>query len=143
MTSWRHELLCLSLIVGSVVVMVGCSSPTYINDVDPLKTRRISPDSVGRRPERLTIAELYRVWGGGGAGKELIYLYRSTNDGEWLYVMAALSARLEGGCDSVGNSEVIKILLVREGNEPVIIWESEVKNDQIDRVLERELNRHE
>lgn len=57
--------------------------------------------------------------------------------------MADLSARLDDGRDSVGNSEVIKILLVREGNEPVIIWESEVKNERIDKMLKCELNRHE
>jgi hypothetical protein len=122
-------------LLASLVLLSGCRSYTYINDVDLPETRRIDPASVSRLPPRLTVAQIFRTWGPGAAGKELIYVYRSKKDSERIFVLAAPPE--PEGAWLPGDAEIIKIGLAHDGGRPLIIWESEVKNENIDRLLLR------
>jgi hypothetical protein len=128
---------CVYTLLASLVILCGCRSYTYINDVDPTETRRIDPASVSRFPKSLTVAQLFQKWGPGGAGKELIYLYRSKNDSEQIFVFAA--PREAEGAWGPGEAEVIIIGVGRENGRPVILWKSEVRNSDIERMLSRHL----
>jgi len=126
-------------VLAHVLLLCGCTTYRYINDVEPSETRRIDPARASRLPKTLTVAQLFRTWGPGGAGKELIYLYRSKNDTEQIFVMAAPPAMENVSGWSPGDADVIKIGLVRQGKISIIIWESEIKNAGIDQMLAREL----
>ncbi len=125
------------ILLASLMILCGCRNYTYINDVDPPETRRIDPASASRFSKRLTVAQLFRKWGPGGGGKELIYLYRSKNDSEQIVVFAAPPEAVDAW--GPGEAEVIIIAMNGEGGRPIILWKSEVRNADIDRMLSREL----
>jgi hypothetical protein len=127
----------LYYLLAHVLLLCGCTTYSYVNDVEPSETRRIDPASASRLPKKLTVAQLFRAWGPGGAGKELIYLYRSKSDTEQIYAMAAPPTMGNTGRLQPGDADVIKIVLFRQESSPVIIWESEIKNAEIDRLLKR------
>lgn len=131
----RFMKIVASYMIFSVLLYSGCASHSYINAVPLSETPRINPTRAGNLPKRLTVAQLFREWGPASGGKELIYSYRTTSDSSQIIALAApKDDEIEW---TVKDAEIIKIILTQEGHRPIVLWESEIKDAAIDRLLER------